>query len=136
MKVLDCRPPPNGEPMAIALITQPLAHLTFLRQARQVGFTIDQCRQLLTLHENPERKSAAVHAMVADKLVDVRQHIQELENMCRVLSELISTCPNDEQAQCAIIDSLAGNDNAEHCAKAWRSAVENRDCKYVQLLSL
>ena len=95
-----------------------IARVKFLRQARQVGFTIDQCRQLLNLYENPRRKSAAVHALVADKLVEVEQHIHELENMRRVLSELISACPNDEQAECAIIDSLAGSAAAEHFGKA------------------
>ena len=87
-----------------------LARLKFLRQARKVGFTIDQSRQLLALYENPQRKSASVHALVADKLVAVERQMQELETLYRLLNELISVCPNDEQASCAIIDSLAGQD--------------------------
>ncbi|HAD10006.1 MAG TPA: Cu(I)-responsive transcriptional regulator [Porticoccaceae bacterium] len=95
-----------------------IARLIFLRQARKVGFTIDQCRQLRNLYENPRRKSATVHALVANKLVEVEQHIHELENMRRVLSELISACSNDEQAGCAIIDSLAGSAASDHLGKA------------------
>jgi Cu(I)-responsive transcriptional regulator len=82
--------------------------IKFLTQARYFGFSIGECRQLLQLHDNPTRRSAEVHELVEEKLREVSRRVDELQTMHAVLSELIGTCPNNENADCAIIDSLAG----------------------------
>ncbi|MEH6638895.1 MAG: MerR family transcriptional regulator [Porticoccaceae bacterium] len=81
--------------------------MVFLRHARQVGFSTDDCRQLLALYEDPERRSTEVHALVADKLRVIEQQLSELNALHTVLQEMSTQCANDHSAQCAIIDSLA-----------------------------
>lgn len=90
--------------------TTDLKQLTFLSRARDFGFSIEECRVLLSLYQNPERKSAEVHALVGRKLQDVDQRIRELQSMRGLLDKLISDCPNDTQPECAIIDSMAGRE--------------------------
>ncbi len=82
--------------------------LCFLRQARQFGFNIDQCRLLLGLYKNPQRRSTEVHQLVSDKLKEVDAHIRELGETRDLLARLVGACANDEDAECAIIDRLAG----------------------------
>ena len=84
-----------------------LHRMVFLRHARQVGFSIDDCRQLLALYENPERRSAEVHTLLAEKLVFIEQQLSELQSLHTVLQEMAEQCANDDSANCAIIDSLS-----------------------------
>ena len=81
--------------------------LWFLRHARQFGFSIDECRELLGLWANPNRRSAEVHTLVSDKVCDIDQHIRELMEMKTVLTELLDECPGDESPNCSIIAKLA-----------------------------
>lgn len=87
-----------------------LKQLRFLCRARDFGFSIEDCRALLSLYQNPERKSAEVHEVVEKKLQDVDERIGELQSMRSLLAKLISDCPNDAQAECAIIDSMTGRE--------------------------
>ena len=85
-----------------------IRQLVFLRQARQFGFSIEECRSLLELWINPQRRSAEVHELVADKVKDIDQHMRELRAMKKLLVDLMGQCADDENADCAIIDHLAG----------------------------
>ena len=87
-----------------------IASLCFLRQARQFGFNIDQCRLLLGLYKNPQRRSAEVHQLVSDKLEEVDAHIRELGETRDLLATLVGACANDDAADCVIIDRLVGQE--------------------------
>lgn len=58
-----------------------LDELTLLRQARQVGFTLDECRELVALFNNPSRHSADVKARTLQKADEIAAHIEELHTM-------------------------------------------------------
>lgn len=90
---------------------QNIRQLWFLRHARQFGFSIDECRELLGLWANPNRRSAEVYSLVSDKVRDIEQHIRELRAMKKVLTELLAKCPADDSSDCAIIDQLALNND-------------------------
>lgn len=81
--------------------------LRFVQRARSTGFSVEECRQLLSLYQNPERHSSEVKELVQEKLERVEAQITELEHMRNTLKELVTRCPGNEAAQCAIIDSLA-----------------------------
>ena len=87
-----------------------LRELVFLRQARQFGFSLDECKKLLGLYRNPGRRSHDVHELVEGKLANIDQRIAELMAMKTVLEEMSGQCPNDDGAECSIIDALAGLD--------------------------
>jgi MerR family copper efflux transcriptional regulator len=81
--------------------------LWFLRHARQFGFSIDECRDLLSLWANPNRKSVEVHSLVTEKVKHIEQHTQELRQMKKVLTGLLDECPGDDSPHCSIIARLA-----------------------------
>nr|WED68248.1 Cu(I)-responsive transcriptional regulator [Pectobacterium colocasium] len=82
--------------------------LTLLRQARQVGFNLDECRELVTLFNNPLRRSADVKARTLQKVQEIEMHIEELKAMREQLLALAEQCPGDGGADCPIINNLAG----------------------------
>ncbi|HHK8230244.1 TPA: Cu(I)-responsive transcriptional regulator [Serratia marcescens] len=82
--------------------------LTLLRQARQVGFNLDECRELVALFNDPARHSADVKARTLQKVTEIEKHISELGEMRQRLLTLAEQCPGDEGAECPIINNLAG----------------------------
>lgn len=87
---------------------QHLDELTLLRQARQVGFNLDECGELVTLFNDPARHSADVKARTLQKVADIEHHIAELQTMREQLLSLAASCPGDDSADCPIIDNLSG----------------------------
>ncbi|KGT94932.1 transcriptional regulator [Erwinia typographi] len=85
-----------------------LEELTLLRQARQVGFNLEECREMVTLFNNPQRHSADVKARTLDKVAEIEAHIRELNLMRDRLVALAASCPGDDSADCPIINDLAG----------------------------
>ena len=84
-----------------------IRELWFLRHARQFGFSIDDCRELLALWNNPQRRSAEVHHLVAEKVSDIDRHIRELQEMKKLLKDLLESCPGNDNPHCPIINKLA-----------------------------
>lgn len=82
--------------------------LTLLRQARQVGFNLDECRELVALFNDPRRHSADVKARTLHKVSDIERQIEELKQMRQRLLDLAAQCPGDSGADCPIITQLAG----------------------------
>ncbi|NMP26178.1 Cu(I)-responsive transcriptional regulator [Rahnella sp. SAP-1] len=85
-----------------------IEELTLLRQARQVGFTLDECQELVALFNNPQRHSADVKARTLQKAQEIALHIEELKAMRERLLALAEACPGDDGAFCPIIDNLSG----------------------------
>lgn len=87
---------------------QHLQELTLLRQARQVGFNLEECGELVALFNNPARHSADVKARTLQKVAEIEHHIAELSNMREQLLALAESCPGDDSADCPIINGLSG----------------------------
>ncbi|WP_369788820.1 Cu(I)-responsive transcriptional regulator [Rouxiella sp. WC2420] len=85
-----------------------IEELTLLRQARQVGFNLEECQELVALFNNPQRHSADVKARTLEKAAEIGRHIEELTDMRQRLLALADSCPGDEGAFCPIIDNLSG----------------------------
>ena len=82
--------------------------LRFLQRSRSLGFTIDECRQLLSLYDDKHRASADVKAMALDKVSEIDRKIAELQSLRDTLSTLARHCHGDGRPDCPIIDDLAG----------------------------
>ncbi|MFU9138277.1 Cu(I)-responsive transcriptional regulator [Erwinia tasmaniensis] len=85
-----------------------IEELTLLRQARQVGFNLEECREMIGLFNNPQRHSADVKARTLDKVAEIESHIHELNLMRTRLLALAESCPGDDSAECPIINNFAG----------------------------
>ncbi|MGI3170075.1 Cu(I)-responsive transcriptional regulator [Pseudooceanicola sp. C21-150M6] len=84
--------------------------LHLLAQARQLGFGLEECRQLLTLNADPGRASRDVRALALANLDTVRAKIRDLQDLETHLTSLIDRCHGDDDPACAILDEL----NAAH----------------------
>jgi Cu(I)-responsive transcriptional regulator len=82
--------------------------LCFVQRARSLGFTVDECRSLLSLYEDESRASADVKRLARSRLADIDRKLAELRGMRAALSALIEHCHGDERPDCPILDDLAG----------------------------
>ncbi|MHB9326169.1 Cu(I)-responsive transcriptional regulator [Phytobacter ursingii] len=101
-------PPLRGENGYRSYTQQHINELTLLRQARQVGFNLEECGELVNLFNDPARHSADVKARTLQKVAEIERHIVELEAMRKQLISLAESCPGDDSADCPIIDNLSG----------------------------
>ncbi len=84
--------------------------LQFLQRSRVLGFSIDECRQLLSLYEDKDRASADVKAIATEKIDAIDRKIAELESLRESLAVLVTECSGDARPDCPIIDKLAQSD--------------------------
>lgn len=81
--------------------------LGFLRNARRVGFNLAECRELLALYCDPERRSAQVKELVMGHVQQLEAQMASLTAMRQTLMTMAEHCPGDNDSECAIIDGLA-----------------------------
>ncbi|MFY0664136.1 MAG: Cu(I)-responsive transcriptional regulator [Natronospirillum sp.] len=86
-----------------------MSALKFLQRSRNLGFSIEDCRSLLTLQQDPTRASAAVKQVAEHRLAHIDEQIQQLHQMRSTLQSLVKQCPGDGSAECAILDGLSGS---------------------------
>ena len=86
--------------------------LQFLHRAREVGFDLQECRQLLELHRDDDRHSRHARELVLEKSAQLQRRIDKLVAMQTVLQDMASRCRGDESPECAILDDLAHGDGA------------------------
>jgi len=85
--------------------------LRFLHRARGLGFTISECRVLLSLYEDEMRASADVKAIASGHLERIDHKIAELRSLRQALGTLVENCHGDGRPDCPILDDLAGHRN-------------------------
>jgi len=81
--------------------------LRFLAHAREVGFDLEESKQLLDLSRNPERQSRHARDLVMEKSQKLQARIAQLVAMQKELLEMASRCRGDEGPECAILEDLA-----------------------------
>ncbi|MGB0572840.1 MAG: Cu(I)-responsive transcriptional regulator [Alphaproteobacteria bacterium] len=81
--------------------------LRFLSRARGLGFSVEDCRALVALYADTDRKSADVKEIALNRVTDIDAKITELQAMRATLVELAETCHGDDRPDCPIIDDLA-----------------------------
>lgn|SRR5690606_6613479 len=81
--------------------------LSFLKRARNLGFSLDECRQLLLLYGDKERSSQDVQRIARAHVDEIEAKIAELQSMSNTLQHLISACYGDERPDCPILEDLA-----------------------------
>lgn len=82
--------------------------LRFLQRARGLGFSVAECRELLTLYRDRNRASSEVKAIALGRIADIERKIAELEALKRTLGELAEKCHGDKRPDCPILDDLGG----------------------------
>src|ERR1700730_17951541 len=82
--------------------------LTFVRRARELGFSLDEVRALLALSADTGNETCVeVRELAVGHLVDVRAKIADLRAMERALANAVRRCDAGEPAGCPLIDALS-----------------------------
>ena len=81
--------------------------LRFIRQSRDLGFSIEQIRELLGLWQNRKRPSRLVKALAQAHIDELDQKLKDLQAMKATLAHLVHCCHGDDRPDCPILDSLA-----------------------------
>ena len=85
-----------------------LHKLGFLARARALGFSIEDCRHLLSLDGDASRSSSDVKALAQQHIRQIGDKISELKAMRAALQKLALACHGDDRPDCPIIDELSG----------------------------
>lgn len=86
-----------------------LQRLRFIRYARQLGFTLDSIRELLSIRIDPEHHTChESKSIVQARLDEVEARIQELQTMQRSLQRLNDACCGTAHSSiyCSILEAL------------------------------
>ena len=84
-----------------------IAKLGFVGRARRYSFSIDQCRDLLSLYEDDRRPSAEVKRITLEKIAEIDRKLGELQELRDELQHLAGSCHGDSRPDCPIIGKLA-----------------------------
>jgi len=87
--------------------SEQINQLRFIRQARNLGFSLADIQSLLELWQNPERESRAVKQLAQRHLDEIAAKISELQHMQHVLTALADSCSGDGSPHCNILKQLA-----------------------------
>lgn len=80
--------------------------LIFARRAREFGFSVQECRELLGLYVKDDRTSADVKSLASIRLKQIEEKQRELQSLHDELSGLVKACKGDNRPDCPIIDYL------------------------------
>ena len=80
--------------------------LTFIRRARQLGFTLLEVRGLLEMVDRQDFTCDEVHALTINHLSDVRGKIADLRRLERALKKMAAECSGGTAPDCPILDTL------------------------------
>lgn len=81
--------------------------LRFIRQARDLGFSLDQIKELLALWQDRRRPSRQVKALAEAHIQELEQKLQELQLMKATLAHLVHCCHGDDRPECPILETLS-----------------------------
>lgn len=85
-----------------------LHKLAFVGRSRDFGFSIEECRSLLSLYTDESRASADVKRMTVKKIEEIETKMQELASLKNTLQTLAATCHGNNKPDCPILADLAG----------------------------
>lgn len=101
-----------------------LHRLAFLRRARSLGFSIEDCRHLMALYGDKARASHDVRELAKGHVVAIEEKVRELQSMRATLERLIHACHGDDRPDCPILADIAGEPRPVRHAAAGRGAAQ------------
>ncbi len=86
-----------------------LKRLRFIKRSRELGFSLDQVRSLLSLADDKDMTCRSVRNIAEQHLNEVRRNITDLQAMEQMLQATLAPCPGDNSTSCPILDVLFSN---------------------------
>ena len=84
-----------------------IARLRFVRRAKELGFSLDEIKELLSLKLDPALNSSKVKQHAEAKIADIEEKVHTLQRMKRALKKLSAACSGrGSTSECPILDVL------------------------------
>ncbi len=81
--------------------------LRFIKRARTLGFSLEQIRVLVSLWQDPQRASGDVKRIAEEHVAELEQKIREMSEMRDTLKRFAQACCGDQRPECPILQGLA-----------------------------
>lgn len=81
--------------------------LRFIRHSRDLGFSLSEIAELVSLWQNRRRPSRQVKALAEAHIRELEQKAAEILAMKSALEHLVHCCHGDDRPECPILDGLA-----------------------------
>ncbi len=104
---------------------QIVTHLTFIIEARRLGFSLEEIGRLMRLWQDEGRASADVKRLTLGHIAALDARIASLTAMRDALRDLAASCHGDERPHCPIINRLtapSGSSNDDKQKSHWHSS--------------
>lgn len=80
--------------------------LRFVKRARELGFSMKDIKQLISLWRNKSRPSSQVKNIALKHRMELENKLKEIQAMLNTINNLVEHCHGDERPDCPIIDEL------------------------------
>lgn len=80
--------------------------LKFVKRARELGFSMKDIKQLVSLWRNKSRPSSQVKSIAMKHKTELEKKLREIQAMLGTLNHLVDHCHGDERPDCPILDEL------------------------------
>jgi DNA-binding transcriptional MerR regulator len=94
--------------------TSEVKRLNFIRHARELGFEIEDIRQLLALSEAPQESCHQADSIARHHLDEIEQRIETLDALRAELKRMIKECGHGRICECRIIEVIADHGHCAH----------------------
>ena len=90
-----------------------VADLEFIQRAQQLGFSLSEIRELISIQHHPQEACVHVHDLITQKLAVVRSKIEELRTLETGLAAALQQCrkalrPSKTQDCCPVLQNISG----------------------------
>lgn len=81
--------------------------LRFVKRARELGFSMKDIKQLVSLWRNRSRPSSQVKSIASKHVTELKKKSDEIQSMLSTLNKLLKSCHGDHRPDCPILDELS-----------------------------
>ncbi len=104
--LIEQPPKPDGAGYRV-YSTDTVRRIQFVRQAQQIGFSLREIKELLSLRADPSADCRDVRERATAKVKEVHRKIAELERIRGALEDIIAACPGHGALRaCTILEAL------------------------------
>lgn len=107
-------PPPARSPSGYRQFpAEAVDRIRFIRQAQNLGFSLKEIQELLSLRIDPKASCSEVRQRAQEKIGEIEQRLRGLQRMRKVLWRLIEACGGrGPTTACPILEALEAPENA------------------------
>lgn len=80
--------------------------LRFVKRARELGFSMKDIKQLVSLWKNKSRPSSQVKSIAKKHVDELEKKVSEIQGMLTTLNQLVKHCHGDHRPDCPILEEL------------------------------